>query len=426
MRVLHLSTFDTLGGAARSAYRVHTGLLGLGLDSHMLVRHRCSQAGHVSEFKPPADLLSRGYQRLRRELRMRQYRPYAASRRDPFQPFSDDRSDCFIAVGSIVPEPAVVNLYWVGGFLDYGSFFGNLPPNVPIVWRLSDMNAFTGGCHYSWDCERWAGQCGACPELGSSRERDLSRSIWLRKKQAYEGRRIHVVTPSRWLAGEVRRSSLLGDQPVTVIPNGLDVSVFAPRDRHEARAFFDVPHDRRIMVAGANYLQDHRKGLLYLAEALHRLPNGASLMVLLLGEGTSADLDAVPVPCKCLGYLEDDRVLARAYAAADFCVIPSIHESVPNMALEAMACGIPVVGFRTGGLPDVVEHGRTGNLARWKDSADLAAQIQWLIAHPDKCRNMGSAARNLVERDHTLETQAKHFAALYRSASGSVRARQVG
>jgi glycosyltransferase involved in cell wall biosynthesis len=421
MKILHISTYDASGGAARSAYRVHQGLCRLGFDSYMLVLHKSTQDDRVWQYEPSRNLIARLYRRLRREIYARQYKPYAGSRRDDFQPFSDDRTDCAVNVQAFVFRPDVVNLYWIAGFPDYRYFFQHIPLNIPIVWRLSDMNPFTGGCHYAWDCDKWTGMCGACPELGSEREQDLSRSIWKRKRQAYDGRRIYIVSPSHWLAREVKRSTLLKNQPVTVIPNGLDASVFAPQDQVTARAFFGLPQNRPIILAGANYLQDERKGFRYLAGALQQLPDNKSAMLIMLGEGTSAILDKLPVASKCMGYHQDDQVLARAYAAADFCVIPSVYENLPSMAVEAMACGIPVIGFQIGGLPEVVHHRETGLLARWKDTSDLAIQIQWLLVHPAERQRMGIAARSRVEREHTLEVQARRFAELYQVATETAK-----
>ncbi len=227
--MLHVSTYDAQGGAARSAHRVHEGLCRLGIDSHMLVWRKSTQDEKVWQFEPTRRLDLRLRQRLQREIRTSQGQRYAAQRRDPFQPFSDDRTDYLVDVGALTPKPDVVNLYWIAGFPDYGFFFRHLPEEIPIVWRLSDMNPFTGGCHYAWDCDGWTNMCGACPELGSSDDDDLSRHVWHRKWLAYQGSTIQIVAPSHWIAREASRSSLLKGQPVTVIPNGLDTSIFRPQ-----------------------------------------------------------------------------------------------------------------------------------------------------------------------------------------------------
>src|SRR6185369_11072611 len=106
----------------------------------------------------------------------------------------------------------VINLHWVGGLLDHESFLANYPKNVPLVWRLADMGALTGGCHYDQGCGKFAtGGCGACPQLGSSNPKDLSFRVWSRKFLALRSvgsAGLHVVGTSRWVAGEAKRSSL--------------------------------------------------------------------------------------------------------------------------------------------------------------------------------------------------------------------------
>ena len=95
-------------------------------------------------------------------------------------------------------NPSIVHFHWVSaGFLRIETL-GKL--TKPLVWTLHDSWAFTGGCHYPFDCTRYHRDCGACPILGSSRERDLTRRIWSRKQKAWEGLNLTVVTPSRWLA----------------------------------------------------------------------------------------------------------------------------------------------------------------------------------------------------------------------------------
>lgn len=415
LRVLHISTYDAMGGAARSTRRIHEGLLQVGVDSRMLVLHTSGQSQQIWQLQPSQHLFVRLRRRVLREIRQRQYQKYGATRRDPFQPFSDDRTDYSIDVRSFMPRPDVVNLYWVAGFVDYGQFFHRTPPNIPIIWRLSDMNPFTGGCHYAWDCEKWRAQCGACPELGSVQEEDLSRKIWERKWAVYRKRRIHIVAPSHWIAEEVRESSLLSGQPVTVIPNGLDTAVFAPQDKRQARKFFDLPEEQSIILTGAANLKDSRKGMKYLVEALRRLPGAVPAMLVTIGEDQEDDFRQVPLPYRNLGHITGDQTLATAYSTADFFIVPSIHENLPNTALEAMACGVPVIGFRTGGIPDIVRHGETGLLASQKDSVDLAAQISWLLDNPQACHVMGSKARKLVKSDYNLQKQAYCFKALYTS-----------
>ncbi len=248
MRILHLSTSDIGGGAARAAFRLHTGLGRLGHESTMLVLKRSSSQSDVKAMKWSDDLPLRFRRRRRKKQIDRDFEPYRHSLPPDFEWFSDDRSEAGYDLIRQLPPCDLINLHWVGGFLDHELFFSHLPPGVPLVWRLADMGPMTGGCHYDLGCGKFTANCGACPVLGSNIDTDLTRDIWRRKNTALSmlaPGRLNVIGTSRWIAAEARRSSLLGRFPVTVIPNGLDVADFAPRDKMFSRDTLGIPAMRR-------------------------------------------------------------------------------------------------------------------------------------------------------------------------------------
>src|SRR6185437_707172 len=209
MRVLHLSTADSGGGAFRAAYRLHTGLRRQGVDSRMLVLKKGTSDERVFAYKPLPGLLAR-WQRNREAGKIwRDYEKYRTTIPLDVEPFSDDRSP-YVGLTEQVPECDLINLHWIGGFLDWRDLLSSSHGGVPIVWRLADMGAFTGGCHYDQGCGRFADKCGACPQLGSQDDNDLSRQIWLRKRRSLDDRGIQIVGPSHWIANEAKRSSLFG------------------------------------------------------------------------------------------------------------------------------------------------------------------------------------------------------------------------
>lgn len=413
LRVVHLSTSDSGGGAARAALRLHTGLRRLGVDSSMLVEDRRSDDPAVRRFKPPAGLVSR----LRR--RARRARIAADSARYPDRPpsldwFSDDRTPYFDQLLDQVPGCDVINLHWVAGFVDYGGFFpGAARRGVPLVWRLADMNAFTGGCHYDDHSGKFTGECGACHQLGSGDPDDLSHRIWLRKSRALSAVSsdgLHLVATSRWIGGEAKRSSLMGRFPVTIIPNGLDTADFAPRDKKFSRDFFDLPPDARIVLFAADTAATVRKGFAYLAEALQGMTGVENLLLVSVGGGVPR---ITGVPHRHLGRIKDDRVLSLAYSAADVYVIASLQESFGQTVTEAMACGTPVAGFASGGIVDMVRPGLTGELAPTKDVAALRAAVRNLLNDPQARAKMSDNCRRIVLAEYSLEVQSRAYLALY-------------
>jgi glycosyltransferase involved in cell wall biosynthesis len=421
MKVLHLNTDDVKGGAARAAYRLHRGLLGLGCDSRMLVLHRHGDDATVQRFVPPKTLAAR----LRRLLRAVQiwggFARYRRSHPAGYELFSDDRTPYGPDLARRLPAGAVVHLHWITGFVDYRGFFPTVPRRSPVVWTLHDMNAFTGGCHYDMGCGRYDHGCGRCPQLGSGRENDLSRRIWERKRELFRRLapdRLHLVAPSRWMADEIGRSALLGRFPVTITPYGVDTETFAPRGRRESRRALDLPGDARIVLFLAASTANPRKGFALLRQAMPALAETfEDLFVLSAGSGHPA-LE-VGVPHLHLGNIEDDRRLSQVYSAADVFVIPSLQDNLPNTVLEAMACGTPVAGFAVGGIPDMVRPGVTGRLAEPEDPASLAEAIAALLWDPAEREEMGAACRRVVLDEYTLELQARRCSELYRQVAAA-------
>lgn len=415
MRVTHVSTYDILGGAAKSAHRLHKGLRLLGHDSRFLVLYKQSSDATVLQFEPPRDMwnsVRRGTKRRFLQWSAREI----ASRPSTSGFFSDDRSQHGAGVLRQLPETDVLNLHWIAGFFDYREFFRKLPPHLPVVWTLHDMNAFTGGCHHAKDCHGFHTCCGACPELGSRRENDLSKQIWNRKRRSYDFLRDHTfcfVTPSRWLAAELGQSSLASRFSVHVFPYGIDVGVFKPHERSHARDVLGIPRDARVVLFGSYFGKDNYKGSSYLAQALNQLPPIPNLLVISVGSGESELQGTVSLPIKALGFIEDEHRMSLAYSAADLFALPSLQDNFPNTALEAIACGIPTVGFRTGGIPEIVRDGQTGLIVEPRDSAAFAQALKCLLGDDDRRAGMSLSCRKTAVDEYSLEAQARRYAALY-------------
>lgn len=415
MRILHLSTNDMSGGAARAAYRLHTGLRRAGIDSTFLVVNRQGDDPSVRAL-PVAAGLTRFQQRLRGRIIRDQFQAYTKTRPKGFEQFTDDRSRYGAEVVRAMPPADVVNLHWVAGMLDYHSFFSTVPRRTPVVWRLSDMNAFTGGCHYDAECGRYLAACGSCPQLGSHTANDLSYQVWRRKRAAFDQvppGRLHIVALNNWIADEVRRSSLLAGVPVTRIPNGLDTATFAPQDRAAARHALGLPQDAKVLLFVAQALTNRRKGFRLLAEALAGMTDVPGLHLVSLGK-SGGEIDR-RIPHLNLGSLSNDRLIATVYSAADLFVIPSLQDNMPSTALESIACGTPVVGFDAGGIAEMVRPEITGLLAPKGDVAALRAAILALLADEPRRQAMGEHCRRIALDEYRQEIQAQRYIDLYRS-----------
>jgi glycosyltransferase involved in cell wall biosynthesis len=306
----------------------------------------------------------------------------------------------------------VIMMYWVArGFLSIAGIGRLLRLGKPVVWRLSDMWAFTGGCHLSLGCERYRGHCGCCPQLRSAREWDLSRLGWHRKRASWRTQTLTVVCPSTWMAKNVRQSSLFADADVRVIHTGVDVSLYRPFDRRLARDLLGLPRDARIVLAGADgfSLTGGAKGGAYLLDAITRLQGripGLHLTVF----GTSHKPEGIP--CTALGRIGDERLLALAYAAADLFVSTTLEDNLPNTVLEALACGLPVVAFGIEGILDAVRDEHTGFLSPPGDAEALAANIMRCLLDDERRCAMAANAREEALTRFNADLQGAEYAKL--------------
>lgn len=420
--ILHLSAADQDGGAARAAYRIHSGLCRLGIDSRMLVGSRTSDdstvlaaaSGAMGKFlsfvRPAIDALP-----IRFWYRPKN-RPYF------FANWFPDG----LAGHACFKDPDIIQLHWVGaGFLrpeTIATF------HKPLVWRLSDQWAFTGGCHYSGTCTRYEHQCGSCPQLESTGERDLSHRSWARKQRSYRNLDLTVISPSNWLAGLARRSSLFANFPVRVIHNGLDTEVFRPIDKGLARTLLQLPQDRPLIAFGAIHaVDDGRKGFRELQEALKILAVTAKAghsdfgtsqakplpELLVFGASHAPATVELPLPTHFMGKLHDDLMLALTYSAADVFIAPSLEENFSSTVLESVACGTPVAAFRLGGMPDLVQHQENGWLATPVEPADLARGIAWIIEDHDRRHRLAETSRVRAVERFSLERQCRIYSELY-------------
>lgn len=416
MRVVHVNTYDCNGGAARSAFRLHQGLRRLGADSRMFVVHRDSDDPNVAVYVPPSDLVHRIARTYRRRIISSAMSRYRRTAPNAVSNFSDDRAAYGRDPWRKVPEHDLIQLHWVVKFLDYEDFFASMPAETPLVWTLHDMFPLTGGCHFNQGCPKFAGECGACPQLHSQSTSDVTRQIWHRKQQSLrnlKSNQLHIVTPSRWLQQEVQRSSLMSRFPCSVIPYGLDVDVFAPRDRRVSREILRIPPEARVVLFVADDIDNPRKGFRLLAEALVGLESYSDIFLLSVGSGSRPTFENFRQ--LHIDRLRNDGLLSCIYSAADILVAPSLEDNLPNTVLESIACGTPVAGFAVGGIPEAVRPSVSGLLASRGNVAELKNVILELLQNPERLLEMSANCRRIALQEYALEVQAGRYMDLYHS-----------
>ncbi|NET38833.1 MAG: glycosyltransferase, partial [Cyanothece sp. SIO1E1] len=240
MKPLIISTSDLDGGAARAAYRLHKGLHLQGISSRMLVRSKLSKDKSVIKHKPFLAMV--GSKLTDWPLRLYRKRDRAMF---STQWFPDE-----IAKKVTQISPDVINLHWAcNGYVQIETLSKF---QRPLVWTLHDMWAFTGGCHYSQECELYTKACGPCPQLNHKMNQDISRWVWQRKAKSWSSLSMMAVTPSHWLADCARSSVLFRNVPIEVIPNGLDIQTYKPANQKFARKLLNLPEEKRIVLFGTS------------------------------------------------------------------------------------------------------------------------------------------------------------------------------
>ena len=225
--------------------------------------------------------------------------------------------------------------------------------NIRVIWTLHDCWTFTGHCpHFDMiGCEKWKTGCYQCPQIGEypASYADISKWMYKHKKQWFTGvEDMTLVTPSEWLAN-LTRQSFLKDYPVKVINNGIDLSIFKPTES-DFRKKYDL--EDKFILLGVAFGWGKRKGLDVFIELSKRLDERYQIVLV----GTDENVDKqLPKNIISIYRTQNQTELAEIYTAADLFVNPTREENFPTVNIESLACGTPIVTFRTGGSPEIID-----------------------------------------------------------------------
>jgi len=402
--VLYLSISAETFGASRAAYRIHSGLRQHGIDSVMLVQsaNKENTGVYVASSSPNALTLDQ----------------------KPLQDYPDRTENVLFSPAIIgidlqkyirIFNPEIIQLHWIswGGFICIEDM-ANIKQK--IVWRLPDYWAMTGGCHFPGTCKGYMRECGKCPQLGSHKSDDLSYQVWQRKYNVYNNLDITVVVPTLCMKETIQKSSLLGKNRIEVIPNGMDIDLFSPVDKDNARKKLELPLNKKIILYGAyNAVTEPRKGFSFLFQALQRLSASHSDDYELVVFGASEMPMKLNMPVRFLGFINEHLILQMAYSAADVMVVPSIDEPFGQTVTEAMAHAVPVVVFSDTGPANIIDHQINGYVAKHSDSEDLANGIEWVLNDDHRRMELSRNARQKVLDKYDIRLVAEQYARLYNS-----------
>ena len=416
MRVLILNTSEKTGGAAVAANRLMDALNNNGVKAKMLVRDK--ETDNISVVGLSQSLIQQWrflWERLVIFFHLHCTRKHL---------FEIDIANIGTDITKMreFKEADVIHIHWINqGFISLNVIRKILDSGKPVVWTMHDIWPATGICHYTRGCKHFKTRCHSCQLLpGKGGDTDLAYKTWEAKRRMLKGQNIHFVTCSRWLEGEARQSALLVGQQVVSIPNAIDTHVFTRCDKTTARMAANLPLDKKIILFVSQKVTDVRKGMEFFVEALEKLVASSpetkdNTVVAVLGGHAEDVVEKLPLKAYPLGYVSEEKLIVNIYNAADVFVLPSIEDNLPNTIMEAMACGVPCVGFKVGGIPEMIDHLRNGYVAKFRDSDDLAKGIQWVTSGADGI-NLSDNCLKKVLASYSQHSVALKYIEVYNQA----------
>ena len=388
MKIIHLNSSNFLGGAARAACRIHDALCSENISSKLWVDQKNNTDWTI---EGPKSKIDKVVPKLKSQFIQNTIVKFSKTQNNNIQSPSIIPSRWLKKINS--SDADIIHLHWIQDEMISIKDIGKI--KKPIIWTFHDMWAFCGAEHYTND-NRW--QEGYTKENRSKNEGgfDLNKWTWKRKYK-YWKQPIQIISPSKWLAECVQKSKLMSEWPVSIIPYPIDLNFWKEVNKKTAREILGIPQDIDLLLFGSmGGSLDYRKGFDLLKNSLKKFKKNfefRNFELAVFGEGTKKNkTKEVDFSIRYIGKLQDDISIKLMYNAADALVITSRQDNLPNTAIEAQACGLPVIAFNIGGLPDIIEHKISGYLASAFDLDDFANGIDWVL-NRKLTRNLNEQSR---------------------------------
>lgn len=409
MKLVILNKNDGKGGAARAASMWHRTMLANNINSKLLVENSFFPSPTTVA---PRSKLSKAYNQLKSNFddyyltwkhHDRQSTPWGLN----ILPTGTHST-----INHLSPD--VVNLHWISQEMISWNEIAKI--EAPIVWTMHDMWALTGGCHYAYGCQNYLTHCGNCPQLKSSKERDISYKVFDKKRELLRRKKISIITSSQWLHDCFKSSPLYKETSISIVPNPINTNIFKPLNKEASRKILNLPSDKKLILFLAfSATSDTRKGVQFFPEMLEHLSNiynTNELELVIVGASDNNGSIQTEYKLNFFGVVNDDWTLALLYSACDTMVAPSTEENLSSAVMESMACATPVVAFNIGGMPDMIKHKTNGYLATAFDAKDLAKGLQFVMEE----NSLGSHAREHVMNNYTSDLIFRKVLPIYQTA----------
>ena len=418
MRVLIVNTSERIGGAAIAAGRLVEALKNNGIKAKMLVREKQTDRLSVIELK-------RNWWRVWQFIWER-ILIWKENRFKKHNLFAVDIANTGTDITTIPEFQAadIIHLHWINqGMLSLNDIRKILQSGKPVVWTMHDMWPCTGICHHARECDKYHQECHHCPYIyKGGGKKDLSNQVFKKKKEIYQSAPVTFVTCSRWLKERAGQSALLNGHTIVDIPNPISTGLFKPQNSLAARNKMELPTDKKLILFGSVKVTDKRKGIDYFVESCKLLAEmhpelKEELGVVVYGKNSEQLKPLIPFQVYALDYISNEKDLVNIYNAVDLYVTPSLEENLPTTIMEAMACGVPCVGFNVGGIPEMIDHLHNGYVAEYKSAEDLANGIIWTLSESEYQSLSEEACRKAVS-NYSESIVAKKYIDIYNKITG--------
>ena len=414
MKVVHLSTGINESSAC---IRLHIALKKEGIESFVLARYVVVDGGEsIRKIKLSfRERLVHKFHLIRDKCVLQKYDLLSE------MPFSVGMFGANVLKMKEVQEADVVHIHWICDYLSFKMIDELVSSGKVVAWTCHDSWPFTGGCHVRLGCTRYAADCGRCPVLQSIKEQDISRKVIRYKRKYLCNKKITLIAPSSWTRSCVKSSSLFKDNRCEVIPNTIDLKIFSAKTEAEivSRLKYNRETDKIHIMFGAVSVDNPYKGFEYLEKMLEILDStdkelAKKIVLHVFGGKHNVCTMSSNFQYVYWGYIDEQEKMANLYSMVDVLIYPSLEESLGYVVMECLACETPVVVFETGGIPDMVEHKKSGYIAKYKDSNDLLNGLLWVINN-NRNNCLGIRGRQKIESEFGESIIARKHINMYES-----------
>ncbi|HPN88275.1 MAG TPA: glycosyltransferase [Candidatus Omnitrophota bacterium] len=392
MKVLHISTADLRHGAGIAAYRLHCGLRKKGIESKMIVAEKTSNDDDVVSLDANSKSTTTSIFRFFKNITELTLNTFWIQNKFSF--FSNS-----LFSHPLIKEASIIhchNLHWP--FKNFPLKTIELGKSKPLVWTFHDMWPLTGHCYHSFNCNKWKSGCGKGCQLSTfiPLAWNSSHKQWLFKKSFYDKNPFQIITPSQWLANIAKETPLLKNHFVHHIPNIIDADLFTPSNKKELRNLYGFSEKDKIIFFSAGNINVPLKGLNLLLDILKNITFNSNIKLILAGNGHIPIRYNKNIRIRHFGKIKNAKKMCELYNLADITVVPSKAETFGNVVAESMACETPVVAFKVGGIPDIIDHKINGYLSEPEDKQSFLEGIEYFLFNDNIRFLAGKRAREKI------------------------------